>query len=192
MILYLTYLFSSPEPKADKVSLYYSKALSSVVHTFEQLYLQDQLANFSQILSVAPLGWGKGCFRFGPKLWLLWQQKLPLTYNGQNGVPAFSQSPWKSSNLGQVGLFTTELFALERSHWLWMGENGVSIFSQLLWNQSSSNLQVTRTGIKSQTSSNFGRIWPDTLELCALWAVKKMMSPAFLSHLWLDLCQTCG
>ena len=73
-------IFSSPEPKAHKVSLYYSKAPSSVVvrrrrrrrrrrplfvvHTFKPLYTQGQLANFSQILSVASLGWGKGCLRF--------------------------------------------------------------------------------------------------------------------------------
>ena len=48
------------------------------------------------------------------------------------------------------------------------GENGVSIFSQLLWSQSSSNLQVMRTGIKSRTSLNFGRISPVILELHAL------------------------
>ena len=48
------------------MSLYYSKALSSVVHTFEQLYLQEQLANFSQILSVKHL-WvgGKAALDFG-------------------------------------------------------------------------------------------------------------------------------
>ena len=51
---------SSPEPKAHKVSLLYSKAQSSVVvHTFKQIYLQDQLANFSHILSVASWGGGK-------------------------------------------------------------------------------------------------------------------------------------
>ena len=48
------------------------------------------------------------------------------------------------------------------------GKNGVTIFSQLLWIQSSLKLQVTRTGIKSRTSSNFGHIWPIILELCAL------------------------
>ena len=30
-----------------------------VVHTFEQIYLQDQLADFSQIVSLASLGWGE-------------------------------------------------------------------------------------------------------------------------------------
>ena len=51
--------------------------------------------------------------------------------------------------------------------------NGVFIFSQLLWNQSSSNLQVTRTGIKARMSSNFGRIWPVILELGAFERWKK-------------------
>ena len=50
----------------------------------------------------------------------------------------------------------------------WNGENDVSIFSQLLWIQSSWNLQVTRTGIKSQMSWNFDCIWPVILELYAL------------------------
>ena len=53
------------------------------------------------------------------------------------------------------------------------GENGVSIFSQLLWIQISSNLQEMRTGIKSRTGLNFGRIWPVILELTALQRWKK-------------------
>ena len=53
------------------------------------------------------------------------------------------------------------------------GENGVSIFSQLLWIQTSSNLQEMRTGIKSWTGSNFGRVWPVILELPALQPWKK-------------------
>ena len=52
-------------------------------------------------------------------------------------------------------------------------ENGVAIFSQLLWIQTSSNLQEMRTGIKSRTGSNFGRIWPVILELPALQRWKK-------------------
>ena len=40
-------------------------------------------------------------------------------------------------------------------------------FSQLLCIHASSNLQVTRTAIKSRTSSNFGRICQVILELCA-------------------------
>ena len=54
---------------------------------------------------------------------------------------------------------------------------------QLLWNQSSSNLQVTKTGMKCWTGSNSGRIWPVTLELHALELWKKWCL-AFLSHLW--------
>ena len=41
-----------------------SSSVVVVVHTFEQKYLQDQLASFSQILSVASLGWEKGCIMF--------------------------------------------------------------------------------------------------------------------------------
>ena len=101
------------------------------------------MANFSQILSVTSLEWGKGCLRFWDRSDQNYgyhgNRKLPLTYNGENGVSAFSQSPLigslsnlqvtrtgiksrMNSNLGRVGLFTTELFALERSHWLWMGK----------------------------------------------------------------------
>ena len=59
------------------------------------------------------------------------------------------------------------------------GENGVSSFSQLLWIKSSSNLQVTRTGIKSRTSSNSGHIWPVILELRALERWKKLCLQLF-------------
>ena len=48
------------------------------------------------------------------------------------------------------------------------GENGVSTFSQLLLIRSFLYLQVTRTCIKSRTSSNFGQIGPLTTELAAL------------------------
>ena len=52
------------------------------------------------------------------------------------------------------------------------GENGVSTFSWLLLIRSFLYLQVTRTCIKSQTSSNFGQVGPLTTELAALWASK--------------------
>ena len=45
------------------------------------------------------------------------------------------------------------------------GENGVSTFSRLLMIRSFLYLQVTRTCIKSRTSSNFGQIGPLTTEL---------------------------
>ena len=103
-------------------------------------YVQDQLANFNLILSVVSLGWGKGCIKFREgsvqNCGYHGNRKLPLTYNGKNGVSPFFQSSligslsnlqvkrtgWMSSNLGQVRLFATELLALERFHWLWMGK----------------------------------------------------------------------
>ena len=65
------------------------------------------------------------------------------------------------------------------------GENGVSTFSRLLLIQSFIYLQVMRTCIKSQTSSNFGQIGPLTTEIAALEHLKnfpwtyngKMVSP---------------
>ena len=53
------------------------------------------------------------------------------------------------------------------------GENGVSTFSRLLLIRSFLYLQVTRTCIKSRTSSNFGQIGPLTTELAALERIKK-------------------
>ena len=52
------------------------------------------------------------------------------------------------------------------------GENGVSTFSRLLLIRSFLYLQVTRTCIKSRTSSNFGQIGPVTTELAALERLK--------------------
>ena len=52
------------------------------------------------------------------------------------------------------------------------GENGVSTFSPLLLIRSFLYLQVTRTCIKSRTSSNFGQIGPLTTEFAALERLK--------------------
>ena len=52
------------------------------------------------------------------------------------------------------------------------GENGVSTLSRLLLIRSFLYLQVTRTCIKSQTSSNFSQIGPLTKELAALERLK--------------------
>ena len=52
------------------------------------------------------------------------------------------------------------------------GENGVSTFSRLLLIRSFLYLQVTRTCIKSRTSSNFGQVRPLTTELTALERLK--------------------
>ena len=64
-----------------------SSSSSIVVHTFEQRYLQDQSANFSQILSVASLGRGKCCIRFWGRsdqnCGYHGNRKLPPTYNGK-------------------------------------------------------------------------------------------------------------
>ena len=77
--------------------------------------------------------------QIGSKLWFPWQQKPPLTYNGENNVSTFSRlfviwyflylqvtrtciKSRTSSNFCQIGPLTTELYALERSHWLWMGK----------------------------------------------------------------------
>ena len=52
------------------------------------------------------------------------------------------------------------------------GENDVSTFSVLFLNRSFLYLQVTRTCIKSRTSSNFGQIGPLTTKLAALTSKK--------------------
>ena len=52
------------------------------------------------------------------------------------------------------------------------GENDVSTFSHLFLIRSFLYLQVTRTCIKSQASSNFGQIGPMTMELAALQRLK--------------------
>ena len=52
------------------------------------------------------------------------------------------------------------------------GKNGVSTFSRLLLIQSFLYLQVTRTCMKSRTSSNCGQIGPLTMELAALERLK--------------------
>ena len=53
------------------------------------------------------------------------------------------------------------------------GENDVSTFSRLFLTRTFLYLQVTRTCIKSRTSSNFGQIGPLTTELAALEHLKK-------------------
>ena len=55
------------------------------------------------------------------------------------------------------------------------GENNVSTFSLLFFIRSFSNLQITRTGIKSRTSLNFGQIRPLPTELGALEHLKNFL-----------------
>ena len=58
--------------------------------------------------------------------------------------------------------------ATDSSHRVIMGENLVSTLAPSFLIGSSSFLQVTRTSIISQTSSNFGQIGPRTAEVAAL------------------------
>ena len=77
--------------------------------------------------------------QIGSKLWCPWQQKAPLTYNGENGVSTFSRlllirsflylqvtrtciKSRMSSNFGQIGPLTTELAALERLPYTYNGK----------------------------------------------------------------------
>ena len=82
----------------------------------------------------------------------------------------------------------------ESSHWHYNGQNRVLVFSQSSLNGSFSNLQVTRTVIKSQMSSKLGRVRPFTMELFALershgfW-MGKMVSPSFLGYYEFSLHQ---
>ena len=74
--------------------------------------------------------------QIGLKLWFPWQQKGPLTYNGENDVSAFSLLFWNRSffklahsNFDQIGPLPTELGALERLKnfpCIYNGENSVS------------------------------------------------------------------
>ena len=139
------------------------------------------------------MGWGKGCVRFWGRSdqnsGYHGNRKLPLTYNGENAVSRFSQSPLIGS-LSNLQVTRTGIKSRMSSNgpgqtfhyevirpWAFPltvnGENAVSIFSQLLWIQSSSNLQETRAGIKFWMSSNFGHIWPVIFELRALEQWKK-------------------
>ena len=60
------------------------------VHTFELVHLLSQLANVDRILGIALFGWEKISIRFWGSLaensGFHSNQKLPLTYNGENIV----------------------------------------------------------------------------------------------------------
>ena len=79
------------------------------------------------------------------------------------------------------------------------GENDVSTFSRLFLIRFFLYMQLTRTCIKSQTSSNFGQIGPPTTELAVLERLKncrrlnngKMLSPCWLVHFWSNHHQSC-
>ena len=65
--------------------------------------------------------------------------------------------------------------ATDSSHRIIMGKNLVSTLAHSFLIETSSYLQVTRTAIISQTSSNFGQIRPRTAELAALERLKKIL-----------------
>ena len=80
-----------------------------------------------------------------------------------------------SSNFGQVRPQIAELAALERlekSPYTYNGKNVVATLAPLFLIGSSSFLQVTRTTISSQMSSNFDQIRLLTAELSALVCLK--------------------
>ena len=158
------------------------------------------------------MGWGKGWIRFWGRsdqnCGYHGNRKLLLTCNGKNGVSAFSQSPLigslsnlqvtrtgikcrMRSNLGRVGLFTTELFALERFHWLWIGKMVFSSF--LCYYENSVFIKLTGNEDRHKISDEFEfrSYLTSHIGLTSPWAVKQMLSAAFRSHLWLDLFQTC-
>ena len=126
--------------------------------------------------------------QIGSKLWFPWQQKPPLTYNGENNVSTFSRlfviwyflylqvtrtciKSRTSSNFCQFGPLTTELYAFERSYWLWMGKMVSPSF--LSYYEFRLHQTYRKWGIKSRTGLNFGHIWLVILELPALQQWKK-------------------
>ena len=145
--------------------------------------------------------------QIGSKLWFPWQRKPPLTYNGENNVSTFSwlfviwyflylqitRTCIKSRTFEFLPDRTTDDRVIRPSAFplTLNGENGVSIFSPVTMNSDFIKLTgnedrhkiVDRFEFWSYLTSHFGVTCPS--------AVKKMMSPAFLSHLWLGLCQTC-
>ena len=124
--------FSSPEPRANKVSLKYTNGPLSTLLNFN-INLWSQLANLDQILCVASLGWGKDCIRFWGRLaqnsGFHGNRKPLLTYNGENDISTFSRlflirsflylhvmrtyiKSLTSLNYDQIGPLTKELAAL--------------------------------------------------------------------------------
>ena len=114
-------------------------------------------------------------------------KKFPQTNNGENLVSNLAHSfligsssllqvtratikAWISSNFGRIPPLTSELAALERLKKTTY--NLVSTLAFLIG--SSSFLQVWRTTTISRTSSKFGRIRPQTVELAALERLKKL------------------
>ena len=84
---------------------------------------------------------------------------------------------------------------------IYSGENGVSTFSRLLLIRSFLYLQVTRTCIKSRTSSNFGQIrpltihviWHDFVGTYRYWAPKNESRPTDRNsrYIWIPIFRFC-
>ena len=72
---------------------------------------------------------------------------------------------------GRIGTLVS--MATNSSHRVIMGENVVSTLAPSFLIGSSSYLQVTRTSIRSLTSSKFGQIGPRAAELAALGRLEK-------------------
>ena len=136
---------SSPEPKAHKVSLKYTNGPSSVV-------VRRRRPSSSSVVHTF-------------KLEYLWSQLANLDQIlcvASLGCIRF----WGSldHNSGFHGNRKPPL--------TYNGENDVSTFSWLFFIRSFLYLLVTRTCIKSRTSSNFGQFGPQTMELAALEHLK--------------------
>ena len=121
-------------------------------------------------------------------------RKPPLTYNRENDVFPFSRlflirsfvylqvtriciKSRTSSNFGNIGPLTAELAALRSKKIPIDYENGVSMLAHSFLIVSSSELLVTRTGIKARTSSISGLWFPWPIYIffemrgCQVWLV---------------------
>ena len=105
--------------------------------------------------------------QLGSKLWLSWQPKALIDVNGEMMYPHF------------LNHFYTKLAGIQdrrkisdefnyQPDWIIHFSAGNILHRLQLLIGSLSNLQVTRTGIRSQMNSNYGLIRLVTLELFAL------------------------
>ena len=149
----------------------------------------------------------KGLGQIGLKLWFPWQQKPPLTYNGENNVSTFSRLFFIRSFLYlQVTRTCIKLghvrISARSDHWLRSytplsvpidfecGKWCLHLFSVTM---NSDFIKLTGNEDRHKISDGF-EFWSyltSHFGVTCHSAVKRMMSPAFLSHLWLGLCQTC-
>ena len=183
---------------------------SVVVHTFKRISLKPVGQSWSNfICSITGIGemLHKFLGQIGSKFWFPWQQKPPLIYNGENSVSTFSRlffiwsflylqvtrtciKSWKiriSARLDHLLPSYTPLgipIDFEWGKW-WLHLFSVTMnsdFIKLTGNEDRHQIS-DRFEFWSYLTSHFGVICPS--------AVKKFMSPAFLSNLWLGFCQTC-